>query len=315
VRLTFGKWRLFYWLASVFIAAASYSMSSGQTKQIAVTIDDLPLNGPNIGIVRLRPMTRSILAALNKNSIPAVGFANELLLYVPGETDVRIDLLREWMRGGIELGNHTFSHLRFENVSLEQYEDDTIRGEAVMRMLVKDKPNELRYFRHPFLKMGDTRDLEDAFESFLAKRGYRIAPVTIDSMDWMFLAAYSRAANDATRRTVAAQYVQFVDRQFEAAEKASGDMFGRQIRQILLLHANELNAAALGRVFADLRSRGYSFISLAEALADPAYVRPAKYTDTSDWLSVWANEKNYIRSRPQPPEWIQKEYSAAQGRH
>jgi len=101
VRLTFGKWRLFYWLASVFIAAASYSMSSGQTKQIAVTIDDLPLNGPNIGIVRLRPMTRSILAALNKNSIPAVGFANELLLYVPGETDVRIDLLREWMRGGL----------------------------------------------------------------------------------------------------------------------------------------------------------------------------------------------------------------------
>src|SRR5215467_7593948 len=78
---------------------------SAQVREVAVTIDDLPLNGPNIGIVKLRPMTDKLLTGLNKYQIPAVGFVNESLLYVPGETDARIDLLKKWMDGGVELGN------------------------------------------------------------------------------------------------------------------------------------------------------------------------------------------------------------------
>lgn len=303
-------------IVAVLLVIAVLSVAAmSQDKQIAVTIDDLPLNGPNIGIARLRTMTGAILSALHKNKITAVGFVNESLLYVPGETDARIDLLREWMTGGVELGNHTFSHLSFKDASLAKYEDEVVRGESVTRMLIEQKSLQLRFFRHPFLKMGNTHEVETEFERFLSQRGYRIAPVTIDSMDWMFLAAYSRAANDDARKNVTDQYVEFVGRQFAAAEKASGDMFGRQIKQILLLHANELNAVALDRVFADLKSRGYKFISLDEALADPVYVMPAKYVDTSDWLSLWANEKNYVRNGPQPPEQIQKEYSAAQASH
>src|SRR5512143_1829675 len=139
---------------------------SSQPKEIAVTIDDLPLNGPRIDTKRLRAMTAKMLAGIKAYQIPVVGFVNESLLYVPGETDARIALLRAWADAGVELGNHTFSHLGFANASLADYEDDFIRGDALTRMLMKQKGLRSRYFRHPFLQLGKTPELEKSFESF-----------------------------------------------------------------------------------------------------------------------------------------------------
>src|SRR5262245_3011235 len=65
-----------------------------ESKEIAITIDDLPLNGPQFSADRLRAMTGKILAAINKYQVPAVGFVNESLLYLPNETDARIAILK-----------------------------------------------------------------------------------------------------------------------------------------------------------------------------------------------------------------------------
>jgi peptidoglycan/xylan/chitin deacetylase (PgdA/CDA1 family) len=286
-----------------------------QVKEIAVTIDDLPLNGPNIGIARLRLMTGKLLAGLNKYDIPAVGFVNESLLYVPDETDARIGLLKEWSDRGIELGNHTFSHLGFKTASLADYEDDFVRGEAVTRMLLKQKGQKLRYFRHPFLQMGNTLETEKAFESFIGERGYRIAPITIDTMDWMFLAAYSQAkkhGDSAGERQASDEYIKFVGLKFEACEKAATELFGRPVKHILLLHANELNADNFEALAAVIRARGYRFISLEQALSDPIYQFPEKYQPTSDWLSLWAFNKGKKLDSPAPPDFIQRAYSDEQ---
>src|SRR3954470_20782300 len=184
---------------SINLQAQSPREASSSQKEIAITIDDLPLNGPRIEIARLQAMTAKLLDGIKRYQIPVVGFVNESLLYVPGETDARIAILKAWMEAGGELGNHTFSHLGFKDASLAQYEDDFIRGESVTKMLTKGAGQKLRYFRHPFLQMGPTLELEKSFESFIGERGYQIAPVTVDTMDWMILAAYSkaRAANDA----------------------------------------------------------------------------------------------------------------------
>ncbi len=172
--------------------------SSAQSKEIAVTIDDLPLNGQQFDAARLRVMTDKFLAGLKEFQIPAVGFVNESLQYQPNETDARIGILKSWSDASVELGNHTFSHLGFKDVTLADYEDDFVRGEAVTQIILKQKGAKMRYFRHPFLQMGATLETEKAFENFIGQRGYKIAPVTIDTMDWMFLNAYSkaRAAND-----------------------------------------------------------------------------------------------------------------------
>ena len=286
-----------------------------EVKEVAVTIDDLPLNGPRVELGRLRAMTDKILAGLNRHRIPAVGFVNESLLYVPGETDARIALLRAWADAGVELGNHTFSHLGFKTASLAAYEDDFVRGDAVTKIILGQKGRRPRYFRHPFLQMGATLELERSFESFIAERGYAAAPVTVDTMDWMFLAAYAgalRSGDAGMRRRVSEEYLKFAGLKFDFCERAARDLFGRPGKYILLLHANELNADNFEALVKVMTDRGYRFITLEEALKDPVYRFPEKYLDTSDWLSHWAASKGVKLTSPAPPEFIRQAYQDAQ---
>ena len=299
------------------LCVAGILVVNGQVKEVAVTIDDLPLNGPNVGIARLRSMTEKLLAGFNKYQIPAVGFVNESLLYVSGETDARIDLLKQWSDRGVELGNHTFSHLGFRTATLTDFEDDFMRGEAVTRMLLKEKGQKPRYFRHPFLQMGNTPDIEKSFETFISERGYKIAPITIDTMDWMFLAAYSNAKlsnNVGALKRVSDEYIKFVGATFDFCERSASDIAGRAVKQILLLHANELNADNFDALINVINARGYRFIKLEQALNDPFYQYPEKYEPTSDWLRLWAFSKGRKLNSPIPPDFIQRAYSDAQAK-
>src|SRR5215510_11075861 len=194
---------------------ATYPQAS--PKELAVTIDDLPLNGPRFDLARLQIMTNKLLAGIKSNHIPVVGFVNESLLYVPGETDARIALLRSWADAGVDLGNHTFAHVGFKDTSLADYEDDFLRGESITRSILKDKGRKPEYFRHPFLQMGPTKELEQSFENFLAARGYRIAPITIDIMDWMFRVAYLNARNEkdaVAMEKISGEYLAFAREKF-----------------------------------------------------------------------------------------------------
>lgn len=280
---------------------------SAQEKEIAVTIDDLPLNGPQFEAARLKTMTDKFLKGIKKHQIPAVGFVNESLLYQPNETDERIAILKSWTDAGVELGNHTFSHLGFRNATLADYQDDFIRGETVSKMLMKER--KIRYFRHPFLQMGATLETEKAFQDFIGKRGYKIAPVTIDTMDWMFLAAYSKARKESDKalmKQVSEEYLKYVDIRFDHSEKISKKLFGRSIRHILLMHANELNADNFDALIKIIKNKGYRFITLERALEDAVYQFPEKYNGTSNWLSMWAFSKGVNLNAPMPPEFIQK---------
>jgi peptidoglycan/xylan/chitin deacetylase (PgdA/CDA1 family) len=80
------------------------------TRMIAVTIDDLPVNGADPGLAGLASMNERLLAAVKRQGVPAVGFVNEAKLYRMGEMDGRIRLLQAWLDQGLELGNHTYRH-------------------------------------------------------------------------------------------------------------------------------------------------------------------------------------------------------------
>lgn len=293
------------------------ALAQSPRREVAVTIDDLPLNGPSFDVKRLQQMTSKILQAIKLHQVPVVGFVNESQLYVAGETDARVAILKSWVDGGVELGNHTFSHLGFANASIAAYQDDFIRGETVSRILMKQRGLPLRYFRHPFLQMGKTEELEKSFEKFIGERGYQIAPVTIDSKDWMFLAAYASAKKQGDAKMlqqVSEEYLRFVDLAFAYAEKTCGELFGHEIKQILLLHSNELNADNFDALFKLLKNRGYQFISLEQALKDPFYQYPEKYRSSSDWLALWAFNKGMRFAPPAPPEFIQKHFEESQKR-
>jgi peptidoglycan/xylan/chitin deacetylase (PgdA/CDA1 family) len=292
-------------------------------RQVAVTFDDLPAPSDSVVSYRaeaLQAMTSRLLAELKVNHIPAIGFVNEEKLH-RGQFDKRVDILKMWVNAGFELGNHTYSHVDLDTTPLAKYEQDFLRGEKVTQALLRARGQRERYFRYPFLDVGKTLETKRAFERFLKEQGYVVAPVTIDNEEYMFAAVYAHAK--ATRDTptatrVAQSFLSYMNEAFEYSEKFSAETLGYEPRQILLLHADELDTDEMDALAKMMRARGYHFISLRTALRDPAYRLPDDYVDGANgggvsWIEHWADTMGKaVPGGPDPPEYIQKAYQALQ---
>lgn len=280
--------------------------------EVAVTIDDLPAVYGDLGL--MQRVTRELVEVLAGERIPAVGFVNESKLAASGEREARTALLQAWVEAGLELGNHTYSHPSPNRTALDAYQQDVMRGENVTHALLAARGRRLRWFRHPFLQQGPTPEYAQALSSFLAGRGYRTAPVTVDAKDYVFAAIYRDAAaagDQALKGRVAAAYVQHTAAALDYAEHAARELHGRPMRQVLLIHANELNAEVFGQAASLLRSRGYRFVTLDRALADPAYEAEEAHTPHGwSWLNRWARAKN-VRLGPDPrlPEFVAEAFA------
>ena len=277
-------------------------------REAAVTFDDLPvISVTPIDAAGRTTLTRRLLAKISAWKVPVIGFVNEYGLYAfrhdrRGQPDQRgMSLLQMWLDAGLELGNHTFAHTDLHATSPAAFEADVVRGEAVTAKLLRRKGMRLRYFRHPYLHTGRDLATRQDVERFLAGRGYRVAPVTVDNDDYVFAAAYSKAAErgDAEMmRRLAAAYIRYTERVFDYSEGLSVTLFGREIKQIVLLHANALNADHFGELARMMKQRGYSFISLDAALGDEAYASADAYTggESINWLARWAVTRGVKRS-------------------
>jgi peptidoglycan/xylan/chitin deacetylase (PgdA/CDA1 family) len=272
-------------------------------RQVAVTIDDLPAAAANaMSAAAITEMTAKLLAALTKNKIPAVGFVNERKLYYNlDEVSERIKVLNMWLDAGLELGNHTFAHTSLNKAGLKEFEDSVIQGESVTRLLLAQHNKKLRYFRHPYLDTGRDLQTRREAEAFLVERGYSIAPVTLDAWDWNFAPVYADAkkrGDTALQQEVVSSYLSYHAEMFAYEEKLSKGLIGYEPKQILLLHANQLEADHVGELLDLMRKRGYRFITLEDALSDSAYSLPDTYVgeEGSSWIEHWAI------TRGQPPQ-------------
>ncbi|HEX8499800.1 MAG TPA: polysaccharide deacetylase family protein [Pyrinomonadaceae bacterium] len=301
-------------LSAALLASALVTQAAAQpSRQVAVTFDDLP--APYGDLEDMRRITPRLLDSVKRNGVPAVGFVNEGKLYRRGEMDARAELLRAWLDAGLELGNHTFSHINLQRRPLEDYKDDVLRGETVTRMLLTERGMKLRYFRHPFLFTGTTPEYKKGLADFLAARGYTVAPVTIDNGDYIFADVYFKAKKrgDAeTARRVADAYVPYMESVFEHFERLAAETFGREVRHVLLLHANEINADRFDELAAMMKRRGYAFVTLEEALKDAAYSEPdALYKSGISWLHRWRLSKGLpLKWEPEAPKFVDELYKA-----
>jgi peptidoglycan/xylan/chitin deacetylase (PgdA/CDA1 family) len=139
-------WRLLF-LFALSVPAVSQT--------IAVTIDDLPVVTTRADLKFRQELTRKLLGHVKKAKVPAIGFVNENKLYTDGKRDEgKVALLRMWLDAGLELGNHSYSHRSAEDLSVEDYTQDIIRGELITKELLAKKGLKMRYYRHPFLQTG-----------------------------------------------------------------------------------------------------------------------------------------------------------------
>lgn len=292
-------------------------------RRIAVTFDDLPWASldpttplPATGSVppAIATAQARLLAKVVQAKTPAIGFVNASRLESHGQVQAdRVALLRAWHEAGIALGNHTARHVDLHVVGLQAYEQDILAGDAPVRALLAPRGETPHWFRHPWLRTGRTLEEKAALAAFLDAHGYRIAPVTVTNSDWIWAAAYRvllDRADVAMQEKLRAAYVPYLLRTADYFEGRSQALLGYALPQVLLLHANELNADTYDALVAGLRARGYRFVDLDEALRDPAYQRPDTYTGAvgTSWLHRWAMAAGkpwtFWDGQPTSPKWI-----------
>lgn len=291
----------------------------GAERVVALTFDDLPNGGARLPLKDLQSMTARLHGALKAAGAPAIGFVSGSKLDIEGEREARLAVVRSWLDAGYPLANHTFSHPDINTTPLLVYQQDVIRNEEALSALFKSSSARMEWFRHPFTHTGADSQTRENLDAFLRHRGYRTAAFTVEQSDWMFNLVYiraRRAGDEALATRVRKAYLDYTETMFDWFERLSEEYFDYEVPQVLLIHANPLNADAMGEMLARLKQRGYRFVSLEEAMKDEAYARHDGYIGKSgpSYLYRWAagaGKPNRLRDEPAPPTWLYQMYQEA----
>ena len=279
-------------------------------RQVAITIDDLPRGGDAIETCSgdLLAFTRQFLQPLRQARIPFSGFVNEgRCRQQLGDAGLTA-LLKQWKDAGAELGNHTAHHPNYNSTPREQFFAGILEGEIVTKQ-VTGAP--VKYFRHPFLHAGKTLEDKRALEGFLREHGYTVAPITVDTSDYIYAAIYTRAKSTAEKDRIRVDYLRHMEQLFAFYEQRSTEVLGREIAQTLLIHANQLNHDSLPALIAMMKRRGYRIVTLTEALRDPLYATEESFVANQgiSWIHRWGVAKGLpIQWEPDPPKWVSEAY-------
>ncbi|MES3023379.1 MAG: polysaccharide deacetylase family protein [Pseudomonadota bacterium] len=261
---------------SALIGALAFAACApaAHAQSVAFTFDD----GPQLGVTaRLTPQQRNaaMLAALAKHRVKAA-------LFVTAANGANVPagyaLAKAWGDAGHALGNHTMTHpdLHDPKLSLAQYQQEILDCDKIISTL----PGYQKWYRYTFLREGNTPERRDGMRAFLRQQGYRNAFVSIDTSDWRLDDALEDMLTknpDADLAPLKRVYLAHIRQRALAYRAMSLQLQGREVRHVLLLHHNLINALWLGDVIAQFREMGWSIISPAEALADPVYqLAPAR---------------------------------------
>ena len=270
----------------VLFSCLSINLCFAQTKEIALTIDDLPFVGTNSAtkgnLQRAHDRFEKILGYLVDSHIPATGFV------IAGSiAQGQWSLLEEFRSAGFGIGNHTYTHANLNRISAERYIAEIEHADKILAPIMTQP----KYFRYPYLAEGRGAT-KQAVQDYLTANQYTVAPVTIDSKDYQFnerLLHISWRVRDQHVNQIKQQYLNYIWQQTLKAEKHSKEDTSTQI---LLVHSNLLNSHCLGDVIQMYKDHGYRFISLEEALSrhnrapaiEATNVEPVKIPDTKSTL-------------------------------
>jgi peptidoglycan/xylan/chitin deacetylase (PgdA/CDA1 family) len=256
---------------------------------------------------------RLIIAKLTQHHVPAIGF-------ITGSTisdgtklyPVRAEIVRLWRDAGLEVGIGNFKHVWFNRTSYDDYVTGVEKNEAIAKKILAEKNLPLRYFSYPYLNTGKSVAERDQFENWLANRGLRSVKYTFDNNEWMYSYAYDMARNDndiGTMTEIRVAFVKYMNRMFDHYESYSQEMFGRDIPQTMVLTPSRLVADSADDLFGVIEKRGYTFVSMDEALADEAFKTKEDFIGDAgiSWFERWRMKQGKpLLDEPKVDESIQQ---------
>jgi peptidoglycan/xylan/chitin deacetylase (PgdA/CDA1 family) len=235
-----------------------------------------------------------MLAALAANNLKSV-------LFVCGkrvDSDTGRQLITAWDRAGHLIGNHSYSHLDFNDsadadgakqVTLADFEADALKNEP----LIRDYHHFSRLFRFPFCKEGDTVEKRDGMRAFLLQHGYRNGRATIDASDWAIDARLQKRVEANPHADLAGYRDFFLQHIWERAQfydALAQGVLARPVRHTVLLHHRALNAYFLADLIAMFRKNGWKPVDAEYAYEDKVYDQQPKILPAGESL-IWALAK------------------------
>jgi peptidoglycan/xylan/chitin deacetylase (PgdA/CDA1 family) len=272
-------------------------------QKLAITLDDLPLNGLLPPGVTRAETTKNVLAIFKKRHLPPVyGFINAKKL--EGNADAA-EALKLWAAQE-PVGNHTYAHIDLEQNTPEAFEREIEEDEPALELL--SQKDNWRWLRYPYLHEGDTVEKRRAVRAYLQAHGYRIAQVTLDWEDYMWNTAYARCVAKGDEKSIAwlrSSYLSTASEFLDLGRAQAKLIYGHEISYVLLLHLGAFSSTILPDALDLLKKKGFKLVTLEEAQSDPAYDSDpdAALHDAGTLLDQWMQVKQI-----KYPEHAEKPY-------
>lgn len=275
-----------------FGAAALTAFSAGcatrgsgdrNAPRIAITIDDFDIQ--DTPLLSGEARSQAILAALDRFGVQAAGFPAGKL--VDSESGARY--LRDWSAAGHILGNHSYSHPRFERLDSAAAVAELLKCESLLSPYRTFR----KMFRFPFLAEGATGEERDRLREVLRVTGYRNAHVTIDTSDWYLNSRMIRKLRAEPGADLGPYRRYYLDHLWERATYYDGlakALLDGPVTHTLLLHHNLAAGLFLRDALAMFREKGWRLANAAEALDQPLFAASPEVAPAGQSL-IWALAK------------------------
>lgn len=271
--------------------------------EMAITLDDLPVSS--------LASVEQMVSALNRHQVPTpYGFVTGSYIYKnDADSTHKQAILDYWLQQGFLLGNHGFNHLAIKryNTSNDAWRNVQMNERALQQIGRYQQQQSDLVYRYTFLDEGFNTEIGNTFRQHLVTQGYKIAHVSINPADWVWAEKYQTCRKQNNQEAMALLKDQFINYTLEvikSRQEAAQMLLQREIKHILLLHANEFMGEVLEPLLATLSQSGVKFISLDEAMSDPLYQQYQQQTlpKQSDILNKQAlMTRQYNFSTPTQP--------------
>lgn len=283
----------------VFFILLGFTSLQLSAKQIALTFDDAPTDSTLYFDTNAR--TEELIRKLKELKINgAMIFANPCKR---PDTDSVIAQLKKYRDAGHDIGNHTCSHPRFDDVGFEQFSKDAEKGDKLLSALFTGQ----KFFRFPYLNESKNVKMRDEMRDWLKRNNYRNGMVSLDTDDYVFSAKINEARKLGKKidyQKVEKLFVEHVIGSVEFYDSLALRTFGTSPKHVLLLHEVDATVMYLESLVKELRRRGWSIIPAEQAFTDKLYSEVPKNIYANNGILAQVNyektgEKNYYKGYQQ----------------
>ncbi len=240
---------------------------------IAITFDDLPyVASADLSLQEGKGIVESVIRTLANHHATAIGFA--IGEKITPQTSV---LISEFVSAGNTLGNHTWTHPDYNKITVEQFRNEVKKTEQ----LISPWKMKSKYFRFPYLDQGNSKEKLKKAERVLINMNYQNVSASINNDDFKYNNDYVNALSKdqfSAAKNIGEKYLNHIKERTFHFQRMAQKKFGRDVKHIILLHMNKINADYLNQLLDWYESQGWKFISIQDALTDPIYATSGYYT-------------------------------------